>query len=138
LPEAASMLDFGPVEIGQSKTLPFEITNQGTAPLTLMNNWIAGDSFTVTPQKARIAPGERVMLSLTYAATSTELEKGYLQILSDDPQWPLRQAYLVGNQPGLGVGMPLPETTAVLLDGSTWSSSQTEGKVLLLAYFATF
>jgi hypothetical protein len=138
LPEAALMLDFGPVEIGQSKTLPLEITNQGTAPLTLLNNWVSGTAFTVTPQQVRIAPGDTAMLSLTYTATTTELEKGYLQILSDDPQAPLRQAYLVGNQPGLGVGMPLPETTAVLLDGSSWSSSQTQGKVVLLAYFATF
>jgi hypothetical protein len=138
VPEAASMLDFGPLDIGQSKTLPFEVSNQGTAPLTLLNNWIAGDAFTVTPRQVRIAPGERAMLSLTYTATTTELEKGYLQILSDDPQEPRRVAYLVGNQPGLGVGMPLPETTAVLLEGSSWSSSQTQGKVVLLAYFATF
>lgn len=138
LPEEASMIDFGPHEIGESKTLPFEVTNQGTAPLTLLNNWVAGEAFTVEPQQLRVAPGETATLSLTYTATSTELEKGYLQILSDDPQAPLRKAYMVGNQPGLGVGMQLPETTAVLLDGSTWSSSQTQGNVVLLAYFATF
>jgi hypothetical protein len=138
LPEAASMIDFGPVAIGDSKTVPFEISNQGTAPLTLLNNWVAGSGFAVEPGQLRVAPGETATLSITYTATAAELEKGYLQILSDDPQAPLRAAYLVGNQPGLGVGMPLPETTAVLLDGSTWSSSQTQGKVVLLAYFATF
>ena len=138
LPEAAAMLDFGPVEVGQSATLPFEITNEGTAPLTLLNNWVAGEAFTVTPQQLRVAPGETATLSLTYSPTMTEMEVGYLQILSDDPQATLRTAYLVGNQPGLGVGATLPDTTAVLLDGSTWYSSQTQDKVLLLAYFATF
>lgn len=138
LPEAASLLDFGPVEVGQSATLPFEITNEGTAPLTLLNNWVAGDAFTVTPRQVRIQPGETATLSLTFRPTTTEMEYGYLQILSDDPLAALRTAYLVGNQPGLGVGMALPETKAVLLDGTPWSSSQTQGNVVLLAYFATF
>lgn len=138
LPEAASLVDFGPVEPGKTKTLPFEVTNQGTAPLTLLNNWVHGDAFTVYPQQVRVAPGETTTLTLTYIPTSTEMEKAYLQILSDDPQASLRTAYLVGNQPGLGVGMALPETEAVLLDGDSWYSSQTQGNVVLLAYFATF
>jgi hypothetical protein len=138
LPESVSMMDFGPVAVGESNTLPLEVTNQGTAPLTLVNNWVFGDTFTVTPQQARIEPGQTATLMVTYTATKAELEFGYLQLLSDDPQAPLRAAYLVGNQPGLGVGMPLPETTGVLLDGEPWSSSQTQGNVVLLAYFATF
>jgi LVIVD repeat/Abnormal spindle-like microcephaly-assoc'd, ASPM-SPD-2-Hydin len=138
LPEAVLMMDFGPLAVGQSSTQPLEVTNQGTAPLTLVNTWVFGDAYTVTPQQARIEPGESAVLTVTYTATKTELETGYLQVLSDDPQAPLRAAYLVGNQPGLGVGMTLPETDAVLLDGEPWSSSQTQGNVVLLAYFATF
>ena len=138
LPESVLMMDFGPVAIGQSNTIPLEVTNQGTAPLTLVNNWVFGGTYAVTPRQARIEPGETEILTVTYTPTKTELETGYLQILSDDPQAPLRAAYLVGNQPGLGVGMTLPETDAVLLDGEPWSSSQTQGNVVLLAYFATF
>ena len=92
----------------------------------------------MTPNALRILPGETARLSLTYRRTSTAREEGYLQILSDDPAAPLRTAFLVGNQPGLGLGMPLPETTGVLLDGSTWSSADAAGKVLLLNFFATF
>jgi hypothetical protein len=138
LPEVVNMIDFGPLEVGQSKSLPLEVTNQGTAPLTLVHSWVFGGAYTVTPRQARIEPGESTHLTVTYTATKTELESGYLQILSDDPQAPLRAAYLVGNQPGLGVGMELPQTDAVLLDGELWSSSQTQGNVVLLAYFATF
>ena len=50
----------------------------------------------------------------------------------------MRTRFVVGKHEGLGVGKPLPETRAVLLDGGEWSSSQVRGKVLLLAYFATF
>lgn len=138
LPEAVGLLDFGPVAVGESKTYPLEVTNQGTAPLTLLNNWVAGSSFSVTPRQARIEPGAKATLTLTYTPTTTEMETGYLQILSDDPLAPLRTGYLVGNQPGLGVGMQLPETTAILLDNEEWTSSQTQGNVVLLAYFATF
>ena len=138
LPESASLLDFGPVENGQSHTLPFEITNQGTAPLTLLSVKSFGSPFTAEPREARIAPGETVTLSLTFRPTTAEMEKGYLQILSDDPLAPIRTAYLIGNLSGLGVGSPLPEINAVLLDGRRWSSSETRGKVTLLAYFATF
>jgi hypothetical protein len=138
LPEAASLLDFGPVESGESHTLPFEITNQGTAPLTLLSVRSYGSAFTAEPQQALVAPGETATLSLTFRPTTTEMEKGYLQILSDDPLAPIRTAYLVGNLSGLGVGMPLPEIHATLLDGRRWSSSETRGKVTLLAYFATF
>ena len=138
LPEAASLLDFGPVESGESHTLPFEITNQGTARLTLLSVRSYGSAFTAEPQQALVAPGETATLSLTFRPTTTEMEKGYLQILSDDPLAPIRTAYLVGNLSGLGVGMPLPEIHATLLDGRRWSSSETRGKVTLLAYFATF
>lgn len=137
LPETYMLTDFGRVEADAEETVPFEVTNQGTAPLTMVNNWASGP-FEVSPRQMRLAPGESGTLSIAFHPTSEEMAVGYLQILSDDPSAPLRTAYLVGNQPGLGVGQPLPDTSAVLLDGSNWYSSQVEDKVLLLGYFATF
>ena len=138
LPEAAGLLDFGPVADGGSRTLTLPITNQGTAPLSIFNAGIAGSGFSVSPRTGLIAPGATLWLAITYRATGSSRQEGYLRIHSDDPATPLRTAFLVGNQPGLGVNMPLPETTGVLLDGTTWSSSQAAGTVLLLNFFATF
>jgi len=139
LPETFTQFDFGAVADNESATRPFEVTNQGTAPLTVVNAWVAGDAFSVTPPQLRIAPGETATLSLTFRPTAAgREEEGYLRILSDDPSTPLRTAYLIGNRPGLGVGMELPETTAMLLHGGEWSSNETRGTVTLLAYFATF
>ena len=138
LPEAAGMVDFGPVDVGKSRTIPFALTNQGTAPLTVFSSRVNGAAFSVTPNNLVIAPDSTARLSLTYRATSTTRQEGYLQILSDDPASPLRTAFLVGNQPGIGVNMPLPETIGVLLDGTTWSSTQASGKVMVLNFFATF
>jgi hypothetical protein len=36
------------------------------------------------------------------------------------------------------VGQKLPEMTVNLVDGGQWSSRDSEGEVMLLAYFATF
>jgi hypothetical protein len=138
LPEAAGMLDFGALPDGGSRTLSLPVTNQGTAPLTIFSASVAGDAFAVSPREARIAPGATIRLSLTYRARGNSRQEGYLRITSDDPAAPVRTAFLVGNQPGLGVHMDLPETTGVLLDGGAWSSAQAKGHVLLLNFFATF
>lgn len=138
LPEAASLIDFGAVPAGQSKTAPVQITNQGTAPLLIDQNSVEGASFSVSPSRVQIAPGRSATLSVTYRSKAQASEAGVLRIRSNDPAAPVRTARLVGNRPGLGVGKPLPETVVQLLDGSEWRSSTAQNKVQLLAYFATF
>ena len=138
LPEEIDLVDFGPVAPGASVTVPIDVKNQGTAPLTLVDVSTNNPRFAVTPSQARIAPGRQATLSITYTASGTQKETAFLQISSDDPDNRNRTGYLVGNQPGLGVGKPLPETTLALVDGGQWSSSEAKGQVTLLAYFATF
>ncbi len=141
LPEMAALVDFGPLAPGASRTLPFELVNQGTAPLTVLRAWVAGagkSAFEVSPQQLRIEPGQAATLSLRFRPGSEQPVEASLVLLSDDPLEPRRSAYLVGNRPGIGVGRQLPETRARLLDGSAWSSTETAGQVLLLSYFATF
>lgn len=138
LPEEVNLMDFGPTDVGKSRTIELSVTNQGTAPLTLFHNWASPDSFSVKPAQLRVAPGASGKLNVTYTASSSDKEIGALNLWSDDPLQPLRTAFLTGNQPGLGVGKPLPETHATLLDGSEWSSANVTNKVMLLGYFATF
>lgn len=138
LPEDVSLLDFGPTPPGETRTLELPVSNHGTAPLTLYDNWVDSTAFTVTPPQLRIEPGQTGTLTLAYTATQGAKETGILNLRSDDPQQPVRQAYLVGNQPGLGVGQKLPPFDLTLVDGSPYSSTALEGKVALLAYFATF
>jgi peroxiredoxin len=138
LPETASLLDFGPVEMGKSKTVSLSVMNQGTAPLKLSNVYMSTGAFRVTVPERVIPQSGSTDLQLTYSPSKSGGETGYLIIESDDPETPLRKAYVAGNRPGLGMGSALPETKGVLLDGSAWSSSEARGKVLLLTYFATF
>lgn len=138
LPEEINLTDFGPVEPGMTSTIPVEIKNQGAAPLTLFNNWMTEPAFTIAPAQLSIPAGETRRVNLTYKASGSDVEKAILNIWSDDPLQPVRTGFVVGNHEGLGVGKPLPETRITLLDGSEWSSSQVQNKVMLLAYFATF
>jgi hypothetical protein len=139
LPEEINLIDFGPVAQGASASVPLTLTNQGTAPLTVTGVSSDKPQFTATPSQARILPGKTSTLTLTYTASTTEKETSLLHIKSDDPAEPSRAGYLVGNQPGLGVGRKLPETTINLVDGGQWSSTkEAKGQVTLLAYFATF
>ena len=139
LPETFSNVGFGPVEVGATGTTTFEFSNDGTAPLTAYDIWTSNSSFTVSPTQVVVNPGESAVLTLTYTATIAEEETASLYIYSDDPQEPVREAWLVGNQPGLGVGVPMPETTGTLVDGNSWSYMESGfGAVTVLAYFATF
>jgi len=139
MPEDYAFVDFGPTAPDATSTVDFEIENHGTAPLTIFDSWTDNAAFTVTPRQSRIEPGGSAVLTLSYTASNTDVETALLQLRTDDPQQPIREAHLVGNQAGLGPGQPLPDTVATLIDGSTWSSKEKQGgQVMLLAYFATF
>lgn len=140
LPEDVNLLDFGPTEEGASSSVQIAIRNDGSQPLTLYSIWASSSSFTADVPQLRIPPLSSAVLTLTYTAAGSEKETAILHLASDDPAQPLRKAYLVGNQEGLGVGKPLPETIVALTDGGEWSSTSPEnaGKVQMLAYFATF
>jgi hypothetical protein len=138
LGEDVNLLDLGPVAAGQSVTVTLPVKNEGTAPLTLFNNWASNPDFTVTPRQAQLAPGESTELSVSYKAGSAEKATSLVNLMSDDPAQPVRSAFVVANQPGLGVGKDLPETRITTLDGGEWSSAQVADNVKVLAYFATF
>lgn len=138
LPEdGGDLIDFGPLGPGGIRHYQLEIMNQGTAPLTLYDIWASG-SFSVDQKQMRIQPGDKAILTVAYNSSTTNKEEGQLNIMSDDPDQPTRTVSLIGNSPGIGIGKPLPNTKAMLVDGTDWQSSQTKGKVMLLAYWATF
>lgn len=138
MPEDAALIDFGPTDVDASNTHELVIGNDGNEPLTLYDNWVDNEAFSVSPTQVRIEPGESATLTLTYTATTDTMETGVLHVRSDDPLQPIRKAYLVGNQPGLGVGQPMPEVLVTRFDGSSYSTAPLTGSVMLLAYFATF
>ena len=95
-------------------------------------------AFTVTPRAMRIPPDGSAAFRISYQANDDRKATAQLKFSSDDPANTERGGYLVANQPGVGIGRPLPEITVDLVDGGRWSSTALKGHVALLAYFATF
>jgi hypothetical protein len=138
LPEHINLIDFGPVAPGSRTSVPLVVRNQGTAPLTLLGASASNPAFTVEPRRLTIGPSETATLTLGFLAATGDKATAFLDLVTDDPLNRNRRGYLVANQPGLGVGKPLPETTVALVDGGKWSSTEAKGQVMLVAYFATF
>jgi hypothetical protein len=143
LPENINFLSFpGDLPPGASSQQTIIARNDGTAPLTIYDMWSDNPLFTVEPAQVRIDPGEETVLTLTFTAGAVvQEEQSIFHILSDDPGQPERKAFLVGNQTGIGVGDPLPETTSTLLgdhSGQEWNSLDEVGNVIILGYWATF
>lgn len=153
LPETVNYTTFpGDLAIGESSTVNIEVRNDGNAPLTIFDLWTTEAAFTVSPEQLLIAPGATGTLTVTFTATigagtgtstsgatyQTGEERGFLEIWSDDPSQPVREAYLVGNPDGIAVG-DLYTNDATLLDGTPWNfEADALGSVTLVAYFATF
>jgi hypothetical protein len=137
LPEAINLLDFGAVTDLEPRTIPVRVKNQGTAPLTITGVSVDNPLFSVEPERVRIPAGETENIEVRYAGDPGNAS-GVIEFVSDDPVEPVRRGFVTVNQPGLGVGQKLPEMTVNLVDGGQWSSRDSEGEVMLLAYFATF
>ena len=138
LPETVNLLDFGRVADAESRAITVPVGNQGTAPLTILAVTTDNPSFAVAPGPLRLAPGETREVEVRYTASGPAPASSLLEFQSNDPAEAVRRGFLTANQPGLGIGQPLPEVRVDLVDGGQWSSGDAVGDVVLLAYFATF
>lgn len=94
-----SELDFGDMERGQVTSMPVEIHNTGTEPLDITALEIT-PGFEVDLLEDRLptlAPNTSVQAIVTYRAFDTELRRGQLTILSNDPDEPVVVVELVVN-----------------------------------------
>lgn len=149
LPETVNYTPFpGDLAIGESSSVDIEIRNDGNAPLTVFDLWTTNGAFTVSTDELYIEPNQTGTVTVTFTATigagtttgglQTGQEEGFLQVWSDDPSQPIREAYLVGNPTGISVGDTY-YNSATLLDGTPWDfETDYLGSVTMVAYFATF
>jgi hypothetical protein len=153
VPETANYLAIpGDLAVGDSESVDLVLRNDGNADLTIFDVWMTNPAFTVTPAELLIPPGGSGTLTVTFTATlgsgttvtaSGEIEQtgeevSFLEIWSDDPSQPVREAYIVGNPAGLAVG-DVYTNNATLLNGDSWSfTDDALGQVTMISYFATF
>jgi hypothetical protein len=131
-------LSWGEVAAGETDAVTLVVENQGTAPLVIWELSVEGAGFSTSARDVAIDPGDRTAIEIAFTAETTDQVDGAIVLRSDDPDEPERTIPLVANRPGLDVGDAAPEVLVALHGGGEWRSSQHPGKVLVLAYFATF
>lgn len=78
-------LDFGPVQIGDSKTLNLTIFNTGNAALSVTNITSSSQEFVVYPTSIIVPSDSSQNLSVTFTPLTEEYKFAILTIKSNDP-----------------------------------------------------
>lgn len=94
-------IDFGPIKVGEKKTLDVSLSNQGNADLTVST--IDGDNDEFSWELAgsasvplTLAPTESQELRITYAPKNTGLDVSELRLSSNDPAYPVSKLHMRG------------------------------------------
>lgn len=91
LKASTTNLDFGTVNVGESKTLKFKIKNSGYSTLTVSSMTLSkGQAFSVDASSCTIEQGEIKTFTVTFTPTKSGEKKDRLVIRSnadDNPSW---------------------------------------------------
>jgi len=121
-------LSFGAVTVGSTATLPVQVQDTGTAPLTISGiTPCAGTSAEFTwspPAPFTVAAGGSTTLSVTYAPTAASGDSGCLTIASNDPARPTVNLTVAGN--GAAVAAPAIAFSPSALDFGTVTIGNTQ------------
>ena len=104
---------FGSVTIGQTLQKSLEISNSGTADLTVSSVNITGanaDMFKPTHDCTTVRPAETCIINITFTPTSSGVKNAQLNVYSNDPDTPTLIIPLTGTGIGdiAGDVLPLP------------------------------
>ncbi|MGH1340906.1 MAG: choice-of-anchor D domain-containing protein [Nannocystales bacterium] len=132
-----SSLQFGNVQPSDSDARVLLISNSGTRPLTVHDVTGSAD-VTVDETCFVVEPGRSKAVEVQLSPGSSASLQSAIRVCSDDPDEPRLEVPLTANVPGLAVGDPAPSFALRDLEGNTWTHADLEGKVAVLAYFATF
>ncbi len=96
---APRLLDFGQIDVGQTRELPFTVRNEGTAPLSVTSFSTLNARFTaVTPAGTiTVPPGEERTLQVRFAPLAGDTQTGALNVATNDPSSPTLRIDLRGS-----------------------------------------
>ncbi len=134
---ANASIEFGNTEDGEKDAIAVIVRNDGAERLVAFDISTSSPKFSVEPSRISLDPGERGVLEVVYTS-SGEADFGELIIWSDDPDEEERKVAIVGNRAGIGVGDLAEPVRVRLLGGGEFDTTSAAGKVIVIAYFATF
>ena len=129
-------LNFPYVEIGNSYTMPLEVTNNGNSVLEFGNIFTTNLEFSVSDFTS-LMPGESQIIDVTYTATENNASGG-LRIWSNDEDESDIVCETNGNIDGANIGEAAPdfELEIVANGEGTYRLSDHLGEIVVLAFFA--
>ena len=91
---STTTLSFGNVNVGQTATLPVDLTSTGTAPVTISAISIAGSLFTASGVTAPLTlnPGQSATLNIQFSAPHVSSFTGILTITSNSSTNPVQSS----------------------------------------------
>jgi hypothetical protein len=92
----ADRVDFEPVNIALTQTVPLWVKNTGTGNLSVSGITIDNPEFSVDMTSFTIAPGDSCQIGISYDPPSVGSSAGILTISSNDPFNPIREITLHG------------------------------------------
>ncbi len=131
-------IQFGTVEPGDFQDRVMVVRNGGDRPLKIFETGATRDQVSVTPACGEVPVGGALAFEVRFTSDSTAPLAGHVGLRTDDPD---EEEFLVefsANVAGRDVGDPVPPFSLTDLEGTTWSTADLEGEVVVLAYFATF
>ncbi len=134
-----TVYDFG--NPGENKTVSnkFEIFNLGESDLNISAITTGRDDFTVSPEELSVPPSGIREITVTYKATSSQnYISTSMNLKSDDPDEPEKRVSLFAGQSRLSVGEEAPDFSLQDTNYESYRLSDYRGKVVLLAFFASW
>ncbi len=104
-----SQLDFQRVSIGDPLTLPLQLKNRGSAPLSILSAVSDNSEYTVQMVfPVQIGPAQTGEIAVTFNPAGEGLADGLLTLTTNDPRRPTLRFFLrgVGAVPVIGVAPP--------------------------------
>ncbi|MEM6295660.1 MAG: hypothetical protein AAGA54_30585 [Myxococcota bacterium] len=130
-------VQFGTLAPGESDDRVLVVRNEGDEPLTV-TDIVSADDVSVNETCFTVPPGGSTAVEVAFVSSSPEALQSAVRVCSDDPDEPQTEVTLSANIPGVDVGDPVPTFALQDLQGNTWGTADLQGKVTVLAYFATF
>ncbi len=129
------------VPAGESADAIVTVTNTGVGVLDVTGVNLGGSgagAFSVDTGPFMLGEDESRDVVVTFTSPGGEDYVASLRLASNDPDEPMTQVYLEGNPTTLQVGDDAPDFSLPGIDGLTYTLSDYEGRVVLLAFFASW